>query len=196
MTQIYSAANQPNDRFGYSCYTLVLPASDELITQVEALRQEVGITVASIPAHVTVKGTFFNIDSLDRVKQHVEEITRVTAPFFIGFEAAHVEWWAVDSATEVAALTVPVTPPLQALHDALVASVAPLGLPAYRDDPYVVHMTLVYNPAPAALARAKELIDQMEFGPGFQAAAVDLMGRVGPRVGGAWRLIERFALAA
>jgi hypothetical protein len=57
-------------------------------------------------------------------------------------------------------------------------------------------MTLVYNPAPAALARAKELIDQMEFGPGFQAAAVDLMGRVGPRVGGAWRLIERFALAA
>jgi len=189
MTTIYSVVNQPNDQFGYSCYTLVIPASEELTARVEALRNTVGVSVASIPAHITVKGTFFNIESLEQVKQRVAEITRVTAPFFISFQDAQVDWW-----TEVAALTVPVPPPLQSLHNALVAAISPLGLPAYRDDPYVAHMTLVYNPSSAALERAKELIGKMDFGPGFQAAAVDLMGRVGPRVGGAWQLIERFVL--
>ena len=190
MTTIYSVVNQPNDQFDYSCYALVIPASVALTAQVEALRSTVGVTVASIPAHITAKGTFFNIASLEQVKERVAAITRATAPFFISFQAAQIHWWA-----EVAALTVAVTPPLQALHDALVAAIAPLGLPAYRDDPYVVHMTLVYNPPPAALDRVKELIDHMDFGPGFQADAVQLMGRVGPRVGGAWELVEQFALS-
>jgi 2'-5' RNA ligase len=189
-TTIYSVVNQPNDQFGYSCYTLVIPASEELTAQMETLRNNVGVTVASIPAHVTVKGTFFNIASLDQVKQLVGEITNNTTPFPISFQDAETHWW-----KEVCALTVPVTPPLQALHDALVASLSPLGLPAYRDDPYVVHMTLVYNPTPEALERAKSLIAAMDFGPGFQAEAVHLMGRVGPRYGGEWKLIERFALA-
>ena len=144
MTKIYSVVDQPNDQFGYSCYTLVIPADAALTDQVEALRNRVGVTVASIPAHITVKGTFFNIESLEQVKQRVGEIARATAPFFVSFDQAQIEWW-----REVAALTVPVTPALQALHDALVADIAPLGLPAYRDDPYVVHMTLVYNPTPA-----------------------------------------------
>lgn len=190
MTTIHSVVHQPNDQFGYSCYALVMPASDALTAQVEELRNTVGVTVASIPAHITVKGTFFQIESLDQVKQLIAEITSATAPFYISFQDAEVHWW-----TEVAALTVPVTPPMQALHDALVSTIAPLSLPAYQDDPYVAHMTLVYNPPPPdGQARAQELIRQMDFGPGFQVTAVDLMARVGPRVGGAWRRIARFTL--
>lgn len=187
MTTIYSVVNQPNDAFGYSCYTLVIPADATLTAQVEQLRDRVGVTVASIPAHITAKGTFFNIESLDEVRTLVRQITARYAPFYISFQDAQVAWW-----KEVAALTVPVIPPLQALHDELVAAIAPLGLPAYQDDPYVIHMTLVYNPAPEKLALAKELIASLELDHGFQAEAVDLMGRVGPRVGGAWKLIERF----
>ena len=189
MTTIYSVVNQPNDQFGYSCYALVIPASADLTAQVEELRNAVGVTVASIPAHVTVKGTFFSIESLDEVKARVRAITDASAPFFISFADAEVHWW-----KDVAALTVPVTPPLQALHDALVASVAPLGLPAYRDDPYVVHMTLVYNPAPDRVDFAKARINQLALDEGFHAQAVHLMGRVGPRVGGAWQVVERFTL--
>ena len=190
MTTIHSVVNQPNDQFGYSCYALVLPASDALVAQVEELRHAVGVTVASIPAHITTKGTFFQIESLEQVQQFVKEITSATAPFPISFAGAEVHWWG-----EVCALTVPITPPMQALHDALVAAIAPLGLPAYRDDPYVAHMTLVYNPPPPnGIARAQALIAEMDFGPGFQADRVDLMGRVGPRVGGAWQRIGRFAL--
>ena len=166
MTTIYSVVNQPNDQFGYSCYSLVIPVSEELTARVETLRNTVGVTVASIPAHITVKGTFFNIESLEQVNQRIEAITRVTAPFFVSFQAAEVHWW-----QEVAALTVPVTPPLQSLHDALVAGISPLGLPAYRDDPYVVHMTLVYNPAPAALERTQEVVTDLELPPRFDANA-------------------------
>lgn len=189
MTTIYSVVNQPNDQFGYSCYALVLPAGDELTAQIEQLRNSVGVTVASIPAHITTKGTFFNIADLDQVRQQVREITAAIPSFYVSFEGAHVHWW-----EDVAALTVAVTPPMQALHDALVAAISPLGLPAYRDDPYVAHMTLVYNPAPERVATARALIQAMDFGAGFQASAVDLMGRVGPRYGGAWQRIERFPL--
>ena len=189
MTTIYSVVNQPNDQFGYSCYALVIPASEALTAQVEELRNAVGVTVASIPAHITTKGTFFNIESLEQVKERVQTVTEISAPFFISFEDAEIHWW-----SEVCALTIPVTPSLQALHDALVTHVAPLGLPAYRDDPYVAHMTLVYNPTPEAVERAKNLVNPMDFGPGFQAEAVHLMGRVGPRVGGEWKRIERFVL--
>lgn len=189
MTTIYSVVNQPNDQFGFSCYTLVIPAGESLTAQVEQLRNQVGVTVASIPAHVTIKGTFFQIESLEEVKSLIKEITNGTTPFRISLDEAHIHWW-----KEVAALTVPVTPPLQALHDALVTTIAPLALPAYRDDPYVVHMTLVYNPSPERMTLAKELIEAMDFGPGIEAEAVDLMGRVGPRAGGAWQLIERFPL--
>lgn len=191
MTTIVSSANLTNDHLGYSCYALVLPASAELSARVEGLRNELGVTVASIPAHVTVKGTFYAIQSLEQVEQQVEAITDKTAPFFVHFPERNIHWW-----TETCALVVPVTPPLQALHDALVAAITPISLPAYQDDPYVAHMTLLYGQGPERLARANELIRQVDFGAGFQATAVHLMGRVGQRVGGEWKLIRRFELAA
>ena len=191
MTTIYSVVNQPNDQFGYSCYALVIPASEAVTAQVEQLRNTVGVTVASIPAHITVKGTFFSIESLDQVRQAVREIAGAAAPFFIPFDGAEVHWW-----SDVAALAVPVPPPLQALHDTLVARITPMGLPAYRDDPYVAHMTLVYNPSPDRVELARKLLSEMNLGAGFQAEAVHLMGRVGPRYGGAWHRIERFPLSA
>jgi len=167
----------------------VIPASEELTAQVEALRNAMGVTVASIPAHITVKGTFYGIESLEQVKQLVEQITSTTAPFFVSFQERDFHWW-----TDVGALTVPVTPPLQALHDALVAAISPLGLPAYRDDPYLVHMTLVYGLSPEKLQQIQEMVSEIDFGPGFTAEAVHLMGRIGQRVGGKWRLIQRFTL--
>ena len=56
-------------------------------------------------------------------------------------------------------------------------------------------MTIVYGQSPEKIEKVKEWINQTDFGPGIQADAVDLVGRVGPRVGGRWKLIERFALA-
>lgn len=189
MTAIVSSANLTNDRFGYSCYTFVIPASEELTAQIEALRNEMGVTVASIPAHITVKGTFYAIDSLEQIKQIASSITSKSAPFYISFQERTFHWW-----EDGGALVVPATAPIQALHDALVAAISPLCKPAYQDDPYLVHMTLVYGQPPQRLQQAKEQAETMDFGPGFMANEVHLMGRQGPRVGGKWVLLERFPL--
>ena len=189
MSTIQSADNQPDDPFGYSCYALVIPAPADLSAQVDAMRLAAGITRASIPAHVTTKGTFYGIASLDDVQAQVAQIADATAPFTLSFQGAEKHW-----SGNWGGLRVPVTPPLQALHDALVAAIAPLGTPAYMDDPYQPHMTIVYAVIPASQPHARQLLERADFGPGYPATAVDLMGRIGPAIGGHWSLIQRFPL--
>lgn len=187
---IASADNQPNDRFGYSCYALVIPASQALIDLVAEVRQRSGMTRVAIPAHVTVKGTFVDIEDLDEIKRLVSAITAETPALYISFDGAAPVWWQAGGA-----LGIPVSAPLQALHDRLVAAISPLGTAAYRDDPYQPHMTFVQDLSPEELEKAKDLISRIDFGPGFLADAVDLMGRVGPAYGGTWQRIEQFPLA-
>jgi 2'-5' RNA ligase len=188
---IPSADTQPNDRFGYSCYAIVLPASDALIETVSRIRQASGMVRAAIPAHVTVKGTFVGIDDLEQVKQLVAEIAAETSPIFLSFDGAVSTW-----REKGAYLKIPVSAELQRLHDRLVAAIGPLGTAAYRDDPYVAHMTYVQDLPPEGMEKAKAIVDALDFGAGFTAEGVDLMGRVGPAYGGEWRLIERFPLGA
>lgn len=189
MKTIYPVENQPNDQFGYSIYSLVIPASVELSELVESIRNRVGVTVASIPAHITVKGPFFDIESLALVRQLVLKITSKQEPFFIDFSERQLYWRSSGCGLRV---SVPI--PLQKIHDELVAAISPLGLPAYLDDPYHAHMTLVYGQTAEKVEEIRPWINEVDFGAGFYATHVDLVGRVGPRVGGQWQLIERFLL--
>lgn len=188
---IASADNQPNDAFGYSCYAVVLSATPALTDLVAEIRQLAGMTRAAIPAHVTVKGTFVGVESLDRVKQLVAEHTTTTVPFYVSFDGAKSVWWEGGGA-----LRMLVGREMQALHDRLVKAISPLGTAAYQDDPYKPHMTYAQDLSPEGVETAKDLVHHMDFGPGFTAEAVDLMGRVGPAYGGEWTLIQRFPLGA
>ena len=189
MSTIKPADNQPNDSFGYSCYTLIILASDGIMAKGQEIEQKSGMTRAKIPAHITVKGTFYGIESIEDVKHIIRSITEKTPTFQISFEGAVSHWW--DSG---GALAVPVSAELQTLHDALVEALSPLGTPAYQDDPYRPHMTYVQSMLPGGLGKAKELVGKMDWGDGFQARAVDLMGRIGPAEDGRWTLVESFPL--
>lgn len=189
MSAIPNADNLANDRFGYACYALVLPADETITALTQRIEAAAGMTRAKIPAHITVKGTFYAIDDLDEVKRRVQAITQRTPAFTIPLAEAKSAWGARGGG-----LGVPLTPPLQALHDALVAEIAPLGSPAYQDDPYRPHMTYVQDVSAQGLARARELAEQTDFGPLFTAQSVDLMGRSGPAYGGQWQRIARFTL--
>ncbi len=81
MPEIYPAHNQPNDRFGYSCYSLVIIAPEDIIAKVNAIKRDSGMTIAHIPAHITIKGTFYGIESLDNLKQTIRSITNNTNLF-------------------------------------------------------------------------------------------------------------------
>ena len=57
-----------NDRFGYGVYSLVAHASPEQVRLVAEAREAIGQIRAVIPAHVTVRGTFYEIGSPDELR--------------------------------------------------------------------------------------------------------------------------------
>lgn len=187
---IPNADHLEDDAFGYSCYALVLPAQESIRTAADAIERAAGMTRAKIPAHITVKGTFYAIASLDEVKARVATITGQTPALEIPLAGAQAHW-----GTNGGGLRVVATSALQTLHDALVAAIAPLGKPAYQDDPYRPHMTFVQDVTPEGLATAQSLVAATDLGPVFRADFVDLMGRQGKAHGGQWLCIQRFALA-
>ena len=77
MPEIYPAHNQPDDRFGYLCYSLVIIAPGDIIAKVNAIKRDSGMTIA----HITIKGTFYGIESLDNLKQTIRSITNNTNLF-------------------------------------------------------------------------------------------------------------------
>ncbi|MCH8103146.1 MAG: 2'-5' RNA ligase family protein [Chloroflexi bacterium] len=174
---------------GYTCYTVVLPASDRIIEAQQAIWRRYPSPRAAIPAHVTVKGTCVGIASLDHVKSLIGEISAVTAPFRVSFEGADSLWNDTGGV-----MRIPVFPEIQALHDRLSSAISPLSGSRYRDEPYRVHMSLTARCAPDELAQVKDAFEEFDTGGGFDAEDVDLMGRVGRAEGGEWRRIERFPL--
>ena len=90
----------------------------------------------------------------------------------------------------------PVIAEIQALHDDLVKNIAPLGKPAYKDDPYRVHMSVVNEAKPEGIEIAKKMVGEINFGEGIQVGAIDLMARDGVAWGGVWKRVERFELGA
>lgn len=178
-----------NDEFGYSCYTIVLPAPPELTEKLSGIERAAGQAIAKIPAHITVKGTIYGISSLDEMIELIRTVAKRHQPFRLGVEEREL----LDSKHSVI-LGFPATDEIQALHDDLVSNIAPLGKPAYYDDPYRVHMSIVNEIEPEGLQIARDQINQIDFGAGLQLGAIDLMARDGMATGGVWKLLERFTL--
>lgn len=183
-------SNLPNDKFGYSNYTFVFPASPEVTVKVAALERASKMTRAKISAHITVKGTFHQIDDLEVVRDTARRVITGTKRFWISFDGAEVDHWKSGGA----GLHLRTAPEMQRLHDALVAEFKPISTTYYPDDPYWTHMTLYQEAPEDGIAAARALLERTDLGPGFEAFAVDLMGRRGPAYDGRWELIERFLL--
>lgn len=184
------STNLTNDNFGYSCYAFVFPVSPEITTKVTAIEQASRMTRAKIPAHITVKGTFHKIADLGEVRAVARRVIGGARRFRISFDGSKVD---IDS--RGAGLDVKATPEMRRLHDALVAEFKPLATTVYTDDPYHPHMTLYQEPSSDGVEPARAMIGKTDLGPGFEAYAIDLMGRRGPAYGGRWELVERFPLA-
>ncbi len=180
-----------NDAFGYSCYAIVIPAPPELTGQLLAIEQDAGQERAKIPAHVTVKGTFYGIANMDEMITKIREIAERYEPFSL--DTAGVEM--VNSPRSVI-LDFPVNSQIQSLHDDLVAEIAPLGSPAYKDDPYRVHMSIVNEVKPEGVEIARARVADIDFGDSLPVVTIDLMARDGVAWGGVWCRLERFNLGS
>lgn len=178
-----------NDQFGYSCYTMVIPAPPGLTEALLEIERAAGQERAKIPAHVTVKGTIYGIESLDGLIDEIRAVTSHHAPFVIGTEGLEIV-----GPEDSVVLRFPVNSEIQALHDELVAKITPISKPAYRDDPYMIHMSIVNEVSPEGTKLARQRISEIDFSDGLQVDAVDLMARDGVAWGGTWKRLERFTL--
>ncbi|MCH8230849.1 MAG: 2'-5' RNA ligase family protein [Chloroflexi bacterium] len=178
-----------NDEFGYSCYTIVIAAPPDLTERLLAIERSAGQERAKIPAHVTVKGTFYGIASLDGLIDEIRTITTRHEPFVLGTEGM-----ALIGPGGSVILGFPVNPEIQTLHDDLVTNISPFGKPAYQDDPYRVHMSIVNEVKPEGVEIARTQIGEIDFGGGLVVDSIDLMARDGVAWGGVWHRLETFRL--
>lgn len=190
MPEYKNADNEPEDQFGYTCYTIDLPAGDRIIEAQQAIWRRFPSPRAAIPAHVTVKGTFVGITSLDEVKTLIGEISATTAMFRVDFAGAETLW-----SESGGVMVIQVFQEIQALHDRLMSAIEPLSQSRYPDEPYRVHMSLTSRHVSDEVDVVRSAFDDFDTGDGFDARHVDLMARVGPAIGGEWRRVERWALA-
>jgi 2'-5' RNA ligase len=190
---VIDASTLRDDRFGYSVYSLVAHASPEQVRKVADVRAQVGMARAAIPAHVTVRGTFHTIESLDDLRGLLCETAAGQERTQVQFQPGG--WrFTQDAGGHGGVLRCVTTPGLLALHEAFDAVVRPRSVNAYPDV-YRAHLTLCQDCMAEQIERAKALAAGLDLGPGFAVGSVELMGRVGPAFGGEWTLIESFLLA-
>lgn len=185
------ASDRPDDRFGYSVYAGVLFASQEQQAAVQRLRAQISPRRAMLPAHVTVKGTFCGIESLDEVKRLFGEVAAQSVPFEV--QIAGSDLHVVKDATSHAVVK---GPALVGLYEALTAAVGPACIDAYGYDlgGYQPHLTLWQECPPENEALAQRLARGLHLGSGFSAGSVALVGRIGPAHGGKFATIQSFRL--
>ena len=196
--KIVSPYGRPDDRFGYAVYSCVAFAAPEQQQEVQALRDAVKAQRSMMPAHVTVKGTFCEIPSLDAVKALIAQIAEVTPGFFVEFEGGIRLGRTYDTAPGWAGVQFRKTPELVGLHDSLYRVLAPVTTNAYgleRGDDYRPHMTVFDEPLPELKQLGKELAAKTKLrSPGFPVSEIWFMGHVGPPYRGRWMTIESFRL--
>jgi 2'-5' RNA ligase len=184
----------PNDRFGYSVYSLVSHASPEQVRLVAEVREAVGQARAVIPAHVTVRGTFYGVDSLEEMRGLLRQTAAGLEPTRVEFSPGGWKLHTDDGDRHGCFMPCVTSPALRSLHETFDTVIRPHSQDAYGDS-YRAHLTLCQDCTREQVQQAMELVADRDFGTGFSFHSVELMGRVGPAFGGEWTLIESFPLA-
>ena len=84
--KIVSPYNRPDDEFGYAVYSVVVMASLSQQAAIHVVRQGVKHQRSMIPAHVTVKGTFCEVPSLEKLIDRIQEIAIRVKSFRLEFQ--------------------------------------------------------------------------------------------------------------
>ncbi len=183
----------PDDEFGYSVYTVVALADRHQIDAVDGVRNAIGLVRATIQAHVTIRGTFFDIASLKDLRESIARVASEQRHASVEFSPGGWKFVRSESGRHAALMPCETTPDLLALNKAFDQVIRPASTNAYRDE-YKAHLTLCQDCTDEQIAEAERVSKDLDIGDGFEVRSVQLMGRVGPAFGGEWKLIESFPL--
>lgn len=193
MTEIHDSRDLPNDDFGYSAYTVVAHADPEHVRKVNEVRAAIGLTRATIDAHVTVRGTFFAIESLTYLRDLLRKTATAQRSATVRFNTDGWTTYTAIDGRQTTLMHCDTTPDLLALNKAFDEVIRPRSKNAYSDT-YRAHLTLCQDCTDEQTKQALALAAKLDIGTGFELTAVQLMGRVGVAFGGEWKLIESFTL--
>jgi hypothetical protein len=107
----------PNDRFGYSVYSLVAQASPEQVRMVAEARVIIGQERAMVPAHVTIRGTFYGIESLEAMRGLLRETAAGLGPAQVEFSSDGWKFVTGEDGRHTCVMPCVTTPDLLSLHD-------------------------------------------------------------------------------
>lgn len=186
--QIIDASDRPKDVHGYSVYCLVLLAPDPVASDVQKVRELLRPERAMIPAHVTILGTFCEIESLERV---YEQITGAMAGTD-GLNLVPTGGFFESPNALTAGVVIEVSPEMQALHDQLAEAILPTAINAYHDPAnFMAHLTYYQQLPESEKERGARITREFELSA-FDVSGVTLMGRVGTSSEGEWRVVREF----
>ena len=199
--KIVSPYDRPDDEFGYAVYSVVIKASISQQAAIQAVRQAVKHKRSMIPAHVTVKGTFCELPSLDTIIDRIQEIARQVAPLRVEFQLGDRNDESSSgikrNGNDYAGQMIRRTDDLVALHDLLYEALSPITTNAYGredGDNYKPHMAIYAEATPGLEQKADEMLANLDIGSGFDCDVLFLMGHIGPPYRGRWTVVREILL--
>lgn len=192
MAEDWDIYGSQTDRWGFTRYSLAVHTPADLTDGVMAFRRAIGLADLTSQPHVSISASLYQPTDLDEVRRKVALAAGSSDRFRIQFESepvAHKEatGWLVVVPTE----------PLLALREAIRNAVGELirgGGNVNR--PYRPHVTLYQSASAGEAARARQVAETFNFGEGFEASSVELVGRVGPPRGGTREIIASYSFDA
>jgi hypothetical protein len=197
---IVSPYNRPDDAFGYAVYSVVIMASIGQQAKIQSVRDAVKYQRSMIPGHITVKGTFCDIESLNGIIERIRDVADKTAPFyavFKGVDESDLDNRYERKGSSYAGQLIEKTPDLVALHDALYDSLSPVTTNAYAredGDHYHPHLAIYAEAAPGLEEVADEQLNNLDIGKALTCDSMFLMGHIGPPYRGRWTIVREFLL--
>lgn len=191
MAEMWDIYSEKTDRWGYTRYSLVVHAPQELADKVMSFRDEIGMKDLTSEPHVSVTASLYLPIDLDHIEERVQETAALLRPFRLLFADSpvyHREYSGSLAVSPTAALLGLRTSIQQAIHGLIQQAEATSG-------EYRLHLTLYQGADEVVAAMARETCTYFDFGDGFDVASVELVGRVGPPRGGTRKVIKSFELA-
>ena len=191
--------NQPiGDEHGYSGYIVVILMPEPVRLAVGKLREGLDIPILTMPAQVTVKGTFVRPRRLDQVHAIVTSVARETRPFKIRLADPTV--WGKENARTLVISTRP-SADLVNLHVKLFEAIEPISTNIYggtgqepaKDIRF--HMTIYQDVDEANHQTGLGLVSGLNLPHSVRVSCLQLLGRVG--VAGKdhqWRVMKEYLL--
>ena len=179
----------PNDAWGFSCYSVVIPWPEELARSLHSIECASKMTRSKIPAHMTVVGDIFSVSDLELLKSRVLATAASCNRFYVDFSGIERRW---DGSH--CALIYQYSEALRALQKMLEVELEGICSTAYDQPLNFEHTTIVAGVDESVVSVVNQMLDGVNLGTGFFASHLDLMGRVDTADDGQWSLLRRFPL--